>query len=239
MSFEYAFETFGIPGLIAFGLGMVAYKLHHSYSFSIASLDILNNYNPQKTLKDIWENGEQPKSHGHNWCKYFYGKLVNLNGKDVWQINLPAIENGNIFIYSSFDELPPGLDDGKYFFMVKIKNLKPHTKVYFQKKCWGGQRSEYIAAKFKRDTKVEIIGDGIHYYEPNTCIGDEDGDGDDKQTITKEQIGIYIKPGDDQSISDLIIEEAYIGKKYWKINLLPYISDKWYLLVEPRKVEAK
>ena len=123
--------------------------------------------------------------------------------------------------------------------MVKIKNLKPHTKVYFQKKCWGGQRSEYIAAKFKRDTKVEIIGDGNHYYEPNTCIGDEDGDGDDKQTITKEQIGIYIKPGDDQSISDLIIEEAYIGKKYWKINLLPYISDKWYLLVEPRKVEAK
>ena len=238
MSFDSAFETFGIPGLIVFGLGAVAYKLYQKYSFSIASLDMLNKYDPQKTLKDIWENGEQPTAHGHNWCRYFYGKMVDLNGKPVWEINLSAVENGSIYIYTSFDQLPPGLDDGKYFFMVKFKNLKPHTKVYFQKKCWCGTRSEYIPAKYKRDTKEEIIGDGVHYYEPKTCIGDEDGEGDEKQTITKEQIGIYIKPGDDQSISDLIIEEAYIGRKYWKIKLLPYISDNLYLLVEPRKVQA-
>ena len=121
--------------------------------------------------------------------------------------------------------------------MVKFKNLDSHTKVYFQKKCWCGTRGEYIAPKFRRPTKVEIIGNGVHYYEPKCSIGEEDGEGDEKQLITQEQIGIYIKPEDDHSITDLIIEEAYIGKKYWKYNLLPYFSDKWYLLVEPRKTE--
>jgi hypothetical protein len=238
MSFDSAFETFGIPGVVAFGLGYIAYKIYHKYNFSIASYDMLNKYDPQKTLKDIWENGEQPKSHNHNWCKYYYGKLVELDSKPIWKINLSAVENGDIYIYTSFDELPPGLDDGKYFMMVKFKNLKSHTKVYFQKKCWCGTKGQYIAPKYRRPTKVEIIGDGVHYYEPNCSIGEEDGEGDDKQLITKEQIGIYIKPEDDQSITDLIVEEAYIGKKYWKYNLLPYFSDKWYLLVEPRTTDV-
>ena len=44
MSFDSAFETFGIPGVIAFGLGYVAYKIHQNYIFSIASYDILNKY---------------------------------------------------------------------------------------------------------------------------------------------------------------------------------------------------
>ena len=127
MSFDSAFETFGIPGVVAFGLGYIAYKIHQKYVFSIASYDILNKYDPQKTLKDIWENGKKPTTENHNWCKYYYGKLVELNNKPVWKINLSALENGDIYIYTSFDELPPGLDDGKYFFMVKFKNLKSHT----------------------------------------------------------------------------------------------------------------
>lgn len=237
MSFDSAFETFGIPGVVAFGLGCIAYKIYYKYGFSIASYDMLNKYDPQKTLKDIWENGEQPKSQNDNWCKYYYGKKVDLDSKPVWKINLSAVENGDIYIYTSFDELPPGLDDGKYFFMVKFKNMKSHTIVYFQKKCWCGERGQYIAPKYRTPAKVEIVGDGVHYYEPKCSIGEEDGEGDEKQLITQEQIGIYIKPGDDQSITDLIIEEAYIGKKYWKYNLLPYISDKWYLLVEPRKTD--
>lgn len=238
MSFDTAFETFGIPGVIALGLGYVAYRIYQKYSFSIASYDMLNKYNPQKTLEEIWENGEQSKSYNHNWCKYYYGKMVDLNGKPVWEINLPAVENGNIYIYTTLDELPPGLDDGKYFFMVKIRNLKPHTKVYFQRKCFGGSKGNFIVVKYKRDIKDEIIGNGVHYFEPKSSIGEECGEGDDIQTITKEQIGLYIKAEDDHSIKDLVIEEAYIGKKYWKYNLLPYLSDKWYLLVEPRKTET-
>jgi len=237
MSFDSAFETFGIPGVVAFGLGCFAYKNYRKYGFSIASYDMLNKYDPQKTLMDIWENGEQPKSQNDNWCKYYYGKKVDLDSKPVWKINLSAVENGDIYIYTSFDALPPGLDDGKYFFMVKVKNMKPHTKVYFQKKCWCGERGQYIEPKYRTPTKVEIVGDGVHYYEPKCSIGEEDGEGDEKQLITHEQIGIYINPEDDQSITDLIIEEAYIGKKYWKYNLLPYISDEWYLLVEPRKTD--
>ena len=120
-------------------------------------------------------------------------------------------ENGDIYIYTSFDELPPGLEDGKYFFMVKFKNLKSHTKVFFQKKGWCGIRGKYVAPKFRTPSKVEIVGNGVHYYEPKCSIGEEDGEGDEREVITQEQIGIYIKPGENQSINDLIIEEAYIG----------------------------
>ena len=235
MSFDSAFETFGIPGVVAFGLGYIAYKIHQKYVFSIASYDILNKYDPQKTLKDIWENGKKPTTENHNWCKYYYGKLVELNNKPVWEINLSALENGDIYIYTSFDELPPGLEDGKYFFMVKFKNLKSHTKVYFQKKSWCGIRGKYVAPKFRTPSKVEIVGNGVHYYEPKCSIGEEDGEGDEREVITQEQIGIYIKPGENQSINDLIIEEAYIGKKYWKYNLLPCFNNKCYILVESRK----
>ena len=119
--------------------------------------------------------------------------------------------------------------------MVKFKNLKSHTKVYFQKKSWCGIRGKYVAPKFRTPSKVEIVGNGVHYSEPKCSIGEEDGEGDEREVITQEQIGIYIKPGENQSINDLIIEEAYIGKKYWKYNLLPCFNNKCYILVEPRK----
>lgn len=239
MSAAIAFETFGVPGIILFGLGYLMYKVHQNYILYIACPDFLNKCNPQKTLSQIWENGESPKREHHNWCRYYYGKKVELNGMPVWKIDLSPIDNGSMFIYTSYTELPIGLEDGKYFFSIKFKNLKPHIEVMFEKKCFYGANNEHIAAKYKYNTKQEIVSDGTHYFEPTCCIGEEEGDGDDRNRITKEQIGVYIKPKDDQPITDLIIEEAYIGKKCWKINLLPCIGNRYYLVVEPRKHEAQ
>ena len=35
MSFDSAFETFGIPGVVAFGLGYIAYKIYHKYNLPL------------------------------------------------------------------------------------------------------------------------------------------------------------------------------------------------------------
>ena len=240
MSFDSAFETFGIPGIVLFGLCTVAYKLHQTFNFSIASHDILNKYNPQKTIWEIWENGESinPDVTDEHWNKFNYGKKIDHEGKQIWSINLSSIENGDMYIYTDVTELPIGLDDGKYFFHLKIKNLKSHTSVYFQQKRYYGTSDQHIQSKYKYIVDQEIVNDGIHYFEPKCSIGEVEGDGEEQNTITKEQIGIYIKPNDDTSIENLLIEEAYIGKKCWKINILPYISDQYYLIVESKKTES-
>ena len=143
-----------------------------------------------------------------------------------------------MYIYTDVTELPLGLYDGKYFFHLKIKNLKSCTSVFFQQKRYYGTRSQHIQSKYKYIVEQEIVNDGIHYFEPKCSIGEVEGDGEEQNTITKEQIGIYIKPNDDTSIENLIIEEAYIGKKCWKINILPYISDQYYLIIESKNTES-
>mgnify|MGYP000117169371 CR=1 FL=1 len=241
MSFDSAFETFGISGIVLFGLCSLTYKIHQNFIFSIASHDFLNKYNPQKTLWEIWENGNSINSGIPNdhWNKYNYGKKVEHEGKEIWEINIPSIENGNMYMYRGTTDLPIGLYDGKYYFRIKIKNLKSHTSVFFQQKRYYGTNEQHIQSKYKYIVDQEIINDGVHYFEPKCCIGEVEGDGEEQYKITKEQIGIYIKSSDGNSIKNLIIEEAYIGKKCWKINLLPYISDQYYLIVEPKKVESK
>lgn len=237
MSFDSAFEMFGVPGLILFGVGVIAYKVHQHYRFSIASYDFLNNHNAHKTLWELWENGENAKT--QNWNHYYYAKKIIENNKPIWKINLPAVENGDIYLYKGLSELPSGLEEGKYFFRIKIKNLNPNIEVFFEKKCFYGTRDQHILSKYKPSDKQEIICDGVHYWEPRCYIGQEEGDGEEKFTITKEQIGIYIKALNDCSIENLIIEEAYIGKKCYKINLFPYISNNYYLVVEPKLVPSE
>ena len=82
MSFDSAFETFGISGIVLFGLCSLTYKIHQNFIFSIASHDFLNKYNPQKTLWEIWENGNSINSGIPNdhWNKYNYGKKVEHEG---------------------------------------------------------------------------------------------------------------------------------------------------------------
>ena len=75
--------------------------------------------------------------------------------------------------------------------------------------------------------------------EPVSYIGDKEGDGEDERTITKEQLGINIRQLENREVENLIIEEVYIGKKCWKFNLLPYISDQFYLIAEPRRDETQ
>lgn len=118
-------------------------------------------------------------------------------------------------------------------------NHYSHIKIYYQKKCFYGKRNEYISANEKPISKEIIIGNGVHYWEPICYIGNEEGEHEHKKIITKEQLGLDIRAIEDEPIVDLIIEEVYIDKKCWKINLLPFISDKYYLIVEPRKVEVK
>lgn len=230
MSFDTIFENFGIPGIILFGLGTLAYKMYQKYNIYIASIEDLNNYDPQKTLWEIWENGESVAD--NHWNNYNYVKKIQYNDKPAWEINLPSIENGDVFIYTGITELPLGLDDGKYFINVKIKNIKSNISVFFHQKRFYGTREEHIASKYKDIVDQPIMHDGVHYFEPKCSIGDTEGE--EQYQITKEQIGIYIKPDNDISINNLIIEEAYIGKKCWKYNLLPYISNKYNLVFEPK-----
>jgi len=246
MSFDTAFATFGIPGLVVFGFGAVAYKLWQRYIFSIASYDFLHKYNPHETLWETWENGKSVKDdHYHNDGAGKYAVKTTENGKPIWKINIPSGERGDVFIYTCNHEKPNGLDKQKYFFHVKIKNYNSRVKMHYQKKCFYGKRDEYIFANEKSISEERIIGDGVHIWSPVCYIGDEEGDTEQRKIITKEQLGIHISQIKDEgepdrymSIVDLIIEEAYIDKKCWRINLLPYFSNKYYLIIEPRKVET-
>jgi len=232
MSLDSAFEIFGIPGIVLFGVGSLAYYFHQKYSIELASYDFLNKNVATKTLNNIWEEGNNIGEDHYN--SYNYGKSKKINNQSVWNINIPQNENGSLYIYRNFTELPSDLDNGKYFFRISVKNLSDDTIIKFQKKRYYGKLDEWNCTKYKFIYEEEICKNGVHYFEPNTSINEIEGDGDDKQTITKEQLGIFIKPGTDSNIDNLIIEEAYIGEKCWKINLLPYLSNKYYLLIKPK-----
>jgi len=234
MSFDTAFEMFGIPGIILFGFGILGYKFHQKYSIELASYDFLNKNISTKTLDNIWEEGNNIDEEHYN--SYNYGKNKRINNKSVWQINIPKNENGSLYIYRNFTELPSEFDNGKYFFRIYVNNLLDDTTIKFQKKRYYGKSNEWKCTEYKFIYEEEICKNGVHYFEPYSSINETEGDGDDKKTITKEQLGIFIKPGTDSNIDNLIIEEAYIGEKCWKINLLPYLSNKYYLLIK-QKVE--
>ena len=239
MSFEYAFETFGIPGIVLFGLGAIAYKLHQNYTFSIASHDLLHKYNPHDTLWEAWENGYMVSDNNWHTGEGKYATKERYDGKPVWRVNIPKEQNGDVFIYTGISDRPEYNDKHSYFFRVKLKNVdKNTTEIIYQKKCFYGERSEYILAKEKPSSKQYIIGNNVHYWEPVSYIGAKEGDGEDERTITKEQLGINIRQLGNREVKNLIIEEVYIGKKCWKFNLLPCISDQICLIVEPRRVET-
>jgi hypothetical protein len=239
MSLEYAFETFGISGIVLFGIGAITYKLYQKYIFSIASRDLLYKYNPQDTLNEAWENGNKIGNDHWHIGEGKYAMKETINGKSVWKIDIPQDENGDVFIYMGTSDKPEYNEKNRHFFRIKFRNLNDNTTdVTYQKKCFYGKRHEHIAANEKPISKERIVGNGVHYWEPISYIGEEEGDGEDKRTITKEQLGVYIRQIHGREVKNLIIEEAYIGKKCWKINLLPYISNLFYLIVEPRKVEV-
>lgn len=239
MSFEYAFETFGIPAIVLFSLGAIAYNLHKNYIFSIASYDLLHKYNPHHTLYEAWENGHMVADNNWHTGKGKYANKERDDGKPIWRVNIPEEQNGEVFIYTGISNKPEYNDKHRYFFRIKLKNIDVNTtEVLYQKKCFYGEINEYIMAKEKSISKQSIIGDNVHYWEPVSYIGDKEGDEEDERNITKEQLGINIRQLDNREVKNLIIEEVYIGKKCWKFNLLPCISDQFYLIAEPRRVET-
>ena len=242
MSVDLAFETFGIPGILIFGLGILGYKLYKNYTFSIASNDFLYRYNSTNTLPESWVNGDSVSSGEHydnsGWGRFAKYWRATPNDKFVWKINIPREEKGDVFVYKSNHNKPKGLDNEAYYFRVKIKNLNSSADLFYQQKCFYGTRGDFTPAAEKPLTDTPIIGNGVHIWEPICNIGTEETDEEgNKRMITHEQLGIYIKQKGDESIDDLIIEEAYIGEKCWKINLLPFISEQYCLIVKPRDKE--
>ena len=76
--------------------------------------------------------------------------------KTCLEVNIPEQQNGDVFIYTGISDKPEYNDKHRYF-RIKLKNVDENTtEVLYQKKCFYGERSEYIMAK-KPSSKQYII----------------------------------------------------------------------------------
>lgn len=232
MSAESAFEIFGIPGLILFIVGVIGYKIYDNYDIKFASNDFLHQKFPSKTLKSTWDYEDGAKN---NYKRGVFAKEIELNEKDekqfIWDINIPQ-DKGNVYIYLDTVENPPLTNKGQYYLRVKMKNVDKNDNIIFQKKSFYTENTKWVEPNLNFKVEKVICGNGIHYFEPTCRLGELIGDVENEKKITVEQLGIFIT-AKSKDVS-VVIEEAYFGEKWWMINLVPCISNKYILLVKPK-----
>ena len=232
MSAETAFEIFGIPGLVLFIVGGICYKIYQCYDIQIASNDFLHQIFPSKTLKNTWEH---ESGISNNYKRGIFAKEIELNEKEekqfIWDVSIPE-KKGNVYIYRDIVEKPPISNNGQYYLRVKLKNVDKNDNIIFQKKSFFIENGKWVEPKINFKVEKVIYGNGIHYFEPSCRLGEIIGDVENEKKIEIEQLGIFITAKNKDV--NIVIEEAYFGEKWWMINLLPCISNKYILLVKPK-----
>ena len=150
-----------------------------------------------------------------------------------WEINIPRGRN-NVYIYRNITENPPSCNNGHYYLRVIIRKLHKNDSIRFEKKSFFIEDGHWIEPKVNIRVEKEICGNGVHYFEPTCRLNDIVGDLEDQKKINAEQIGIYVS-SKNRDVQNVIIEKAYFGEKMYMINLLPYISNNYILLVKPKQ----
>ena len=203
MSFGYILEIFGGTGAVILGVGTCIWGFCKTHQFKY-DYDEEDKLDPVDVLNEEWESpGENfpiEEQFGSNWSRLKFAKKEDGN----WKVNINKKE-GNVYIYSKKDRLPPKCNDRNHFLRINIKNVKKNMKIKFQQKFFD------ISYNQIKDTNCKFIKkDGEHIFEPECII---DLQNTNKDSVKLEQVGVYIS-GEFQDIKDIIIDEAYYGEKW-------------------------
>ena len=203
MSFGYLLEIFGGTGAVILGVGTCIYGFCKTHEFKY-DYDEEDKLDPVDVLNEEWESqGEDfpiEENFGSNWSRLKFAKKEKGN----WKVNINKKE-GDVYIYSKKDRLPPKCNDRNHYLRINIKNVKKNMKVQFQQKFFDISYNQIKDINYKFIKK-----DGAHIFEPE-CIIDLQNNNND--SVKLEQVGVFIS-GEFQDIKDIIIDEAYYGEKW-------------------------
>ena len=209
-------EIFGGTGVIILSISGCIWKYFQKYNFNYNYKKI--NKKPSEILKNTWEHDNEMKK-GY-WKRLEFCKLSDdEDGK--WISNIGK-GKGNVYIYKDTDEIPDwDSNKGKHFLRINIKNIVEDITVEFQQKYWT------LDYKIQcHDVKSQKIKEnGEHYFISKSLIGIDN--------IKREQIVVFIS-GNKKSITNVIIDEAYYGEKWWFFNI-NFCGKKWKTILYRKK----
>ena len=149
MSFGYLIEIFGGTGAVVLGVGtciwgfLKRYELKYDYEEEEKrdSIEVLN-----EEWETPGENFSIEEDFGSNWNRLKFAKRENGN----WKVNINKKE-GDVYIYTKKDKLPPKCNNGNHYLRINIKNVKKNMKVKFQQKFFD------ISYNQIKDTNYKFI----------------------------------------------------------------------------------
>jgi len=209
MSVDYLVEIFGGTGAVILGVGTCIWGCLKSYELKY-DYDEEDKEDPTHVLDEEWEtpgeNFSVEEEFGSNWNRLKFATKENND----WNVNINKNE-GNVYIYTKKDRLPPKCNDGKHFLRINIQNVTKNMKVKFEQKffdiSYNGVHHDNVYKPIKKD--------GVHIFEPDCII---DLQNNHENVVKKEQLGVYIT-GKHTEIKNIIIDEAYYGEKWNFCNI--------------------
>ena len=188
-------------GLGSIVIAIILYLLREIRKFHFQLL-----YNPisnrsTETLKFSWDSPVNSIPNPFN--ANVFAKKIDFK----WHISIPN-NAGSVYLYFDY------YVSGKRYTRFRLEDVK-NAKIQVIQKFYTGTKDQWIPSKYLNNQPHMVdTRNKIHCFDLQSRILCQD--------IKKEQIGIHITTNNEDGDCNVVISEAYIGKKVKMIHLCGY-----------------